>query len=237
MKHVVFISGSANGANQFDDKFRKQIRIFAEKGYAFVVGDCKGVDSMAQEYLAELGVNDVTVYFSACDYVTNDPVEARERYCRHINARADELGWTAKPVWAENQPHGRAFYTEKDTAMLQDADTLLICWDGKSKGSKRNLDEGRRLYKNVAVYLPNGTWRIIKGIKCLEGIVAAKGGIEKYLDDYFREIGDEDAVHMMASNLAFAACPENPEQAKAYIDEKLRPKEWDHEAFLRSLFK
>jgi hypothetical protein len=60
---VVFISGHRNITEQeFEWHYKSKIFNAVSEGHTFVVGDCLGVDFMAQKYIASLGCEKVTVY-------------------------------------------------------------------------------------------------------------------------------------------------------------------------------
>jgi len=65
---VVFISGHRNATKEeFDEHYKDQIYEAVLEGHSFVVGDCDGIDKMAQRYLAVLDLDydlpsKVTVY-------------------------------------------------------------------------------------------------------------------------------------------------------------------------------
>jgi hypothetical protein len=118
--NTVFIGGSrflnrvnAEIAKRLDNIIFRQLRV--------IVGDANGFDKAAQSYLATHEYPLVTVYCTAGE-------------CR--NNMGD---WSIHAVDYIGNDHGRAFYTAKDDAMLADADYGLFAWDGKSKGTLRNI--------------------------------------------------------------------------------------------------
>ena len=124
----VFIGGSRRLsrmnpelAHRFDNIIEKRLRV--------LVGDANGFDRAAQAYLAENGYRAVIVYCTA-------------GVCR--NNVGD---WPLHAVEYHGRDRGLEFYTAKDDAMLRDADYGLFAWDGKSKGTLRNVkkmaEEGR----------------------------------------------------------------------------------------------
>ena len=48
---------------------------------------------------------------------------------------------------------GREFYTLKDMKMADDADYGLMIWDGKSKGTLKNIEEMKKNNKKFFVVL------------------------------------------------------------------------------------
>ena len=130
----VFIGGSrrlglvnAELARRLDTIMHKHLRV--------VIGDANGFDRAAQSYLAEHEYRDVVVYCTAGEYRNN-------------------LGhWPLHAVEYRGRDRGLAFYTAKDDAMLRDADFGLFAWDGKSKGTLRNIRKMAEQAKPSAVYV------------------------------------------------------------------------------------
>ena len=75
---IVFISGHRNATKEeFDEHYKNKIYEAVLAGHSFVVGDCDGVDTMAQRYLAILDLDydlpaKVTVY-----HISNRPMNFR----------------------------------------------------------------------------------------------------------------------------------------------------------------
>ena len=130
----VFIGGSRrlgrmNGelARRLDNIIQKRLRV--------LVGDANGFDRAAQAYLADHRYDAVTVYCTAGE-------------CRN-NAG----NWPQHAVEYQGRDRGLEFYTAKDDAMLCDADFGLFAWDGKSKGTLRNIHKMAEQAKPSAVYV------------------------------------------------------------------------------------
>jgi hypothetical protein len=130
----VFIGGSrrlgrmnAELAHRLDNIIQKHLRV--------LVGDANGFDRAAQAYLAEHGYNAVVVYCTAGE-------------CRN-----NVGGWPQHAVEYQGRDRGLEFYTAKDDAMAQDADYGLFAWDGKSKGTLRNIRKMAEQGKPSAVYV------------------------------------------------------------------------------------
>jgi hypothetical protein len=116
----VFIGGSrrlgrmnAELAHRLDNIIRNHLRV--------LVGDAYGFDRVAQAYLAE------HIY------------EAVVVYCTAGACRNNVGNWPRHDVAYAGSDRGLAFFTAKDDAMLQDADFGLFAWDGRSKGTLRNV--------------------------------------------------------------------------------------------------
>ena len=130
----VFIGGSRrisrmNGelARRFDNIIQKQLRV--------LVGDANGFDRLAQTYLAERNYPSVVIY------------------CTNGVCRNNVGKWPLHAVEYHGLDRGLEFYTAKDDAMLQDADFGLFGWDGKSKGTLRNVRMMAERGKPSAVYV------------------------------------------------------------------------------------
>jgi hypothetical protein len=130
----VFIGGSrrlgrlnAELAHRLDNIILKNLNV--------LVGDANGFDRVAQAYLAERRYSRVVVYYTAGE-------------CRNNVGQ-----WPQCAVEYEGRDHGLAFYTAKDDAMLRDADFGLFAWDGKSKGTLRNMRKMAEQGKPSAVYV------------------------------------------------------------------------------------
>jgi nitrogen regulatory protein PII len=132
--NAVFIGGSrrlgrmnAELARRLDNIIQKELRV--------LVGDANGFDRAAQKYLADHGYRSVVVY------------------CTNGQCRNNVGDWPRQVVEFHGRGHGLEFYTAKDDAMLRDAEYGLFAWDGKSKGTLRNIRKMAELGKPSAVYV------------------------------------------------------------------------------------
>lgn len=130
----VFIGGSrrlgrmnAELARRLDNIMRKELRV--------LIGDANGFDRAAQKYLADQGYRSVFVY------------------CTNGQCRNNVGDWPKQSVEFHGHGRGLEFYTAKDDAMLRDADYGLFAWDGKSKGTLRNIRRMAEQAKPSAVYV------------------------------------------------------------------------------------
>lgn len=130
----VFIGGSrrlsrinAELAGRLDNIIRKELRV--------LIGDANGLDRAAQQYLTDHGYRSVLVY------------------CTNGQCRNNIGDWPKQPVEFHGRDRGLEFYTAKDDAMLRDADYGLFAWDGKSKGTLRNICKMAEQHKPSAVYV------------------------------------------------------------------------------------
>jgi len=130
----VFIGGSRrisrmNGelARRLDNIIRKQFRV--------LIGDANGFDRLAQTYFATHHYASVVIY------------------CTNGVCRNNVGNWPLHTVEYHGWSRGLEFYTAKDDAMLADADYGLFGWDGKSKGTLRNIRIMAERGKPSAVYV------------------------------------------------------------------------------------
>lgn len=129
----VFIGGSrrinrmnAELSRRFDNIMLKQLRI--------IIGDANGFDRIAQTYFAKHHYPSVIVY------------------CTGGICRNNIGNWPMHVVEYTGRDRGLKFYTAKDDAMLHDANYGLFGWDGKSKGTLRNIRKLSEQGKPSSVY-------------------------------------------------------------------------------------
>lgn len=130
---TVFIGGSRKIA-RLNDQIRAKLADIVERKVHVMIGDANGADRAVQAQLAEWSYPNVVVYF----------VGSRPR-----NNVGD---WTALPVAAPRR-RGFEFYAAKDVQMAHDADTGLMLWDGKSRGTLSNVRTLVDKHKPVDVYV------------------------------------------------------------------------------------
>jgi hypothetical protein len=118
---------NAEVARRLDNVIRKRLRV--------LIGDANGFDRAAQTYLLEHAYQSVVVY------------------CTRGECRNNVGDWPKHAVEYHGRNRGREFYTAKDDAMLLDADYGLFAWDGKSKGTLRNIRKMAEQGKPSAVYV------------------------------------------------------------------------------------
>lgn len=127
----IFIGGSKNIAT-LPEFVLRQIDAYREEGYAFLIGDCYGVDFCVQKYLKACGEKNVAVY------------------CSGEAPRNNVGNWNVVALH-NTDLSGYAFYRLKDIRMAQDADCGYMIWDGISKGTKQNITDLQELGKTVKV--------------------------------------------------------------------------------------
>lgn len=91
------------------------------KGLRVLIGDANGFDTVAQNY------------FSSCDY------PSVEVYCTRGICRNNVGKWPIRGVDYVGSKRDFDFYAAKDDVMLRDAHFGLFAWDGKSRGTLRNV--------------------------------------------------------------------------------------------------
>jgi len=130
----VFIGGSRR-LGRMNAELAHRLDNIIEKGLRVLVGDAGGFDRAAQSYLARHGYRDVLVY------------------CTHGECRNNVGDWPQRAVDFRGRARTREFYTAKDEAMLRDADYGLFAWDGRSKGTLRNVHLMAEQGKPSSVYV------------------------------------------------------------------------------------
>ncbi len=130
----VFIGGSRKISRMNAELSRRLDNIIA-KGFRVLIGDANGFDRLAQAYLAEHHYPSVVIY------------------CTNGVCRNNVGNWPLHAVEYRGRDRGLEFYTAKDDAMLQDANFGLFGWDGRSKGTLRNVRIMAERGKPSAVYV------------------------------------------------------------------------------------
>lgn len=131
---IVFVGGSQTVSLLSPGVERYFQDLVSEGDVRFIIGDCFGVDHAVQILLASLGA-DVLVYAS------------------EGKARNNPCGFPVVAIPAEKF-HGRDYYRQKDIAMAIEATEGVMIWDGKSKGTYRNMLYLLCMEKPTALFLP-----------------------------------------------------------------------------------
>lgn len=135
MNSKVFISGSI-AIKSLPQCIKESIQKIIEQGFEIFVGDADGIDSLVQKYIAAQNYSNVTVY----------SIYPMPRFkLEQFNKKHIEPQIVSKKE--------RELQTEKDAAMTLDSDFSLIIWDGKSKGSYKNILRALENDKKIRVYL------------------------------------------------------------------------------------
>lgn len=125
----IFISGSAS-IHELTPAMTAALDKIIEKKIPVLIGDCHGVDSMVQRYFHDNGYHDVTVYYVDC-FPRCYFREFKKMDCNQ---------------YVTNEK-GRDFYAVKDIKMTEDCHGALMFWDGKSQGTKNNIERCKQLNK------------------------------------------------------------------------------------------
>lgn len=112
MTKTVMISGSSS-IQSLNPEVICSLRNIISLKFNIIIGDCYGVDTLVQRYLKNHNYTQVKVY--------------------HIGKKPrNNLGFETITVQGKR-------YSDKDKVMCEKADFGLAIWDGKSKGTKDNI--------------------------------------------------------------------------------------------------
>lgn len=132
----VFIAGSRH-FSVFDEYTYKKLRSICDKGYAVLVGDCYGADTLVQRFFSEQKYRQVTVYASLG------------------RVRNNAGNWMVKTIPIPKGIYGYRLYEFKDIEMANETDIGFMIWDGESRGTRNNIERLVNQRKPVLVHLPN----------------------------------------------------------------------------------
>ncbi len=151
---AVFIAGSIT-IKHLDFPVRERIMNIMHMGHDVIVGDADGVDAAIQRFLLDAGYGRVTVF------------------CTGESPRNNIGNWQVHPVTTYHLPGSRAFFTAKDLALAQAADTGFMIWDTKSTGTLSNVIEllNRKKYSWVFVN-KDKAFHAVKKAEDLETLLA-----------------------------------------------------------------
>jgi hypothetical protein len=135
----VFLGGSKS-ITELTDEEKSVIDEYIENGCQILVGDCRGADTEIQKHLVERGYTNVKVY--ATDG------EARNNVG---NFKVIACPSSYAPEWSAKNAY--SYYRVKDERMLTLCDEILMFWDGSSKATRENLEDGLRKKKPTKVVL------------------------------------------------------------------------------------
>lgn len=134
MAKTVFVSGSRS-IKSLPFEALESIEAIIAQEFTVLVGDCYGVDTMVQEYLADRNYQNVIV-------------------CHIGNRPRNNRGFKAYQVQGTRQ-------TDKDAYMGQTADYGLAIWDGVSPGTAKNV--ARVKTKVITASSPNPNLQLASG--------------------------------------------------------------------------
>lgn len=119
-KPSVFISGSI-AIRHLSGAVTGRIEAIFDRNLPVLIGDARGADTAVQRLLFERGATNVTVF--AADGLPRNNVG----------------DWQVRNVPGEGRSGTAAYHAGKDRAMAAEADTGLVVWDGRSRGSLANI--------------------------------------------------------------------------------------------------
>lgn len=136
----VFVSGS-HSIGKLPEDAELFLRECMDNGDKILVGDCPvGVDATVQHFLAMQDYKNVEVYSSG-----------EPRHLETVDFRGNPLPWKVNKLDVPKELTGRDYYTFKDIKMTEECDKALTVWDGKSKGTKNNINRLKEQGKECAV--------------------------------------------------------------------------------------
>lgn len=131
---TVFIAGSIT-IKHLDFKVQERMMNIIEIGHDIIVGDADGADTSIQQFLLDQHADRVTVY------------------CTGDRPRNNVGCWPVHQVSTYHKAGSRAYFTAKDLAMAEAADTGLMIWDAKSTGTLSNVIELLTRRRNSLVFV------------------------------------------------------------------------------------
>lgn len=150
---TVFIAGSIT-IKQLDFKVQERIMNILHQEFDVIVGDADGVDASIQQFLVNELYQRVTVF------------------CTGDTPRNNVGKWTVHPVTTYHKPGSRAYFTAKDVAMAEAADTGLMIWDAKSTGTLSNVIELLNRKKAAWVFVnKDKEFQAVKNVQGLESLL------------------------------------------------------------------
>lgn len=132
----VFISGSIS-IKKIPKKVIDSLESIQNNQLKVLIGDADGIDKKVQDHFAKNNYENVCVY---------------SIYSPPRNISSTNFLKKVVKVTDETKKE-RERQTFKDEAMTEDSEYSLVIWDGKSKGSRKNILRALELDKKVKVYL------------------------------------------------------------------------------------
>lgn len=123
---ILFVSGSIS-IKQLPNEAKSVLSFHIKNNTHIIIGDAPGIDKLVQEYLVSENYYNVTVYHIR--YTPRNKLSSKFK-TKQIQYPSNEIGERSKQTF-------------KDKAMFNDANSLLYIWDGKSKGTKRNIQQAQ----------------------------------------------------------------------------------------------
>src|SRR5690625_4102769 len=129
----VFIAGP-RAISSLNKLVKKRLSNIISNNFTILVGDANGVDKQIQSYCHEMRYNNVKVFAS------------------NGKARNNLGNWNVHNVEVASNVRGFDFYAAKDLEMAKIADYGFMIWNGKSKGTHKNIVNLVNYNKKVLVY-------------------------------------------------------------------------------------
>lgn len=150
---TVFIAGSLT-IKHLDLKVQERIMNIVHQDFDVIVGDADGVDTAIQQFLLDANYPHVTVF------------------CTGEAPRNNIGNWAVHHVKTYHKPGSRAYFTAKDVAMAETADSGLMIWDTKSTGTLSNVIELLKNKKFSWVFINKlKTFLAVKNVDVLETLL------------------------------------------------------------------
>jgi hypothetical protein len=131
---TVFISGSSK-IKRLNKEMTDCLDELMTQDVQVIVGDCYGVDFLAQKYLKAHNFDRVTVY-------TSTETPRRSVYPNFVS------------LWEQSKgKEGEEFYQVKDKAMCDACDGAIAFWNGVSYGVKCNIDRIKASGKPIRIII------------------------------------------------------------------------------------
>lgn len=195
---TVFIAGSIT-IKELDFQVQERLMNVIQLEHDVVVGDADGVDTSIQRFLLDENYARVTVF------------------CTGEKPRNNVGSWPVHTVTTYHKPRSRAFFTAKDVAMAEAADTGFMIWDGKSTGTLSNVIELLTRKKFSWVFVnKKKSFVAIKKSQDLEGLLsqmtasARSSANDKInLDEKLASLQSKEAQMILLAERAQAKAPEH----------------------------
>ncbi len=129
----VFIGGSRK-LSRLNLAVIERLDNIIAKNYTVLIGDANGMDKAVQKYLADRGYGEVLVY------------------CMNASCRNNIGAWPTVNVTSTSKRRDFQYYSTKDKEMARDAAYGFMLWDGKSRGTLRNVRDMVDSCKSVLLY-------------------------------------------------------------------------------------
>ena len=148
----IFIAGPIK-VKQLDSQVENRILNIISKKYEILIGDARGVDKLAQQFLLNNNYSNITIY------------------C--INQPRNNIGnWNTKSIKVNSNKMNYNDYSLKDRQMANDATFGLMIWNGKSRGTLNNILNLLELNKKTILYfIPTNKFFTISNVSELKRIL------------------------------------------------------------------